>query len=279
MPPGQPSRTMLRTASLRAAHQLLDWPPVFADPVAVGLVPEAVAKPLLETLGTDQVALRALLAVRSRFAEDRLASAAARGVAQYVIVGAGLDTFPWRQPPYAARMRVFLADHPDTLGWTQAIFRDRGLSEPENITIVPVDLEACGLGERLFELGFDPRMSAFCSALGLTQYLGHTAIDRLLRFVASLRSDSEIVFSFVPPVDELTREDADLAARAVERVAVLGEPWKTRLRPRDLVRQLEALGFSDVFHLTGEAAHARYFAGRGDGLRPAGYEQMIYAVK
>jgi methyltransferase (TIGR00027 family) len=260
MIPGQPSRTMLRTASLRAAHQLLDRPTVFTDPMAVELVSEAVAKPLLESLGADQVAVRALLAVRSRFAEDRLASAAARGVAQYVMIGGGLDTFPWRQPPYAAAMHVFLADHPDTLEWTQAHFRGHGLTNPENLTALPVDLEACELGERLCEFGFKPHSPAFCSALGLTQYLSHTAIDSMFRFVASLRPGSEIVFSFVPPVDEF------------------GEPWKTRLRPRDVMLQLRSLGFSDVFHLTREAAHARYFAGRQDGLRPAGYEQVICGV-
>ena len=278
MIPGQPSRTMLRTASLRAAHQLLDRPTVFTDPVAVELVSEAVAKPLLESLGADQVAVRALLAVRSRFAEDRLASAAARGVAQYVMIGGGLDTFPWRQPPYAAAMHVFLADHPDTLEWTQAHFRGHGLTNPENLTALPVDLEACRLGERLCEFGFEPHSPAFCSALGLTQYVSHTAIDSMFRFVASLRPGSEIVFSFVPPVDELTREDVQLAMRADERVAAFGEPWKTRLRPRDVMPQLRSLGFSDVFHLTREAAHARYFAGRQDGLKPAGYEQVICGV-
>jgi methyltransferase (TIGR00027 family) len=273
-----PSRTMLRTASLRAAHQLLDRPPVFVDPVAVDLVPEEDAQLLLETLEPDQVALRALFAVRSRFAEDRLASAAARGVGQYVIIGAGLDTFPWRQPDYAAKMHLFFADRPDTLAWTQAWYQGRGLSQPANLTIVPVDLEDCRLGELLPEFGFDARRPAFCSALGLTPYLTRTAIESMLSFVASLPAGSEIVFSFVPPTEELNREDAQMAMRAAERVAAFGEPWKTRLRPRDLVQQLEALGFSDVFHLTRDTAHVRYFASRQDGLKPPGYEQVICAV-
>ncbi len=274
----QASRTMLRTAALRAAHQLLDNPPIFQDPVAVGLVPDASADALVASLGDDGAVLRALFALRSRFAEDRLARAAARNVAQYVMIGAGLDTFPWRQPDYAQTMRLFAADHPDSIVWTRACFRARGLDEPPNLVAVPVDLEDCRLGERLAAFGFDPRRPAFCSALGLTQYLGRAAIDSALGFAASLASGSEIVFSFVPPPDELNAEDAGFARRALERVAALGEPWRTQLRARELVRQLRALGFSDVFHLTPQAAAARYFADRQDGLRTPGYEQMMCAT-
>src|SRR5262245_9258353 len=118
MRPGQPSKTILRPAIGRAAHQLLDTPCIFEDPVAVGLVPEATAEAILQA-DADHRALssrlyRALVALRSRFAEDRLAEAAARGAAQYLILGAGLDTFPWRQPPFARALRICLPDPPAT---------------------------------------------------------------------------------------------------------------------------------------------------------------------
>ena len=111
---------MLRTAALRAAHQLLDKPLILDDPIAVGLVPETSERAMLATVSDarDQAALRSLFALRNRFAEDRLAQAAARNVRQYVIVGAGLDTFPWRQPGYAQNMKIFAVDHVTTLAWS-----------------------------------------------------------------------------------------------------------------------------------------------------------------
>src|SRR5215468_9204583 len=142
--PGRPSQTMLRTATLRAAHQLLDKPPILHDPIAVGLVPKPSEQAVLATLDEylDPVALRLYFALRSRFAEDRLAEAVSRGVRQYVIVGAGLDTFPWRQPPFANAMRIFFVDHPATLAWSTERFKERGLPTPPNVTFVAADLEA-----------------------------------------------------------------------------------------------------------------------------------------
>ena len=112
MLPGQPSQTMLRTATLRAAHQVLDRPLILHDPIAVGLVPNSSEQAVLATLDQhlNPVALRLHFALRSRFAEDRLAEAATRNVRQYVIVGSGLDTFPWRQPDYARHLKIFAAD-------------------------------------------------------------------------------------------------------------------------------------------------------------------------
>jgi methyltransferase (TIGR00027 family) len=280
MLPGQPSQTMLRTAALRAAHQLLDKPLILRDPIAVGLVPESSEQAVLATLDQhrNQVALRLLFALRSRFAEDRLAEAAARDVRQYVIVGAGLDTFAWRQPHYAQNMTLFAVDHIATLAWTQVMFWEHGLPKPANLTFVPVDLEDCRLGESLSKFGFDPGTPSFCSVLGVTQYLNRQAVDALLGFASSLNAGSEIVFSFVPTDDDLKGEDVQIAADAAERNIAIGEPWKTRLDSRGLVERLTHLGFSEVFHLTPELARQRYFSGREDGLSALGVEQIICAI-
>src|SRR3954464_4007435 len=145
MLPGQPSRTMLRSAIRRAAHQILDNPLILVDPIVVDLVPEASEAAIRDTLdepgAPDAKLFRCMFAMRSRFAEDRLAEAAARGVRQYVMVGAGLDTFPWRQPGFARDMRIFAADHPASLIWTQRRLREHGVCKPANLTHVPVDLE------------------------------------------------------------------------------------------------------------------------------------------
>jgi methyltransferase (TIGR00027 family) len=282
MVPGQASRTLLRSAIRRAAHQLLDQPLIFDDPIVLGLVPEASDQTILAALddhgAPEPKSFRCLFAVRSRFAEDRLAQAAARGVRQYVMIGAGLDTFPWRQPDFAKDMQLFAADHPASLAWAQQRFRERGLATPSNLTFVPVDLEERRLNDQLVACGFDRGTASFCSMLGVTQYLSHDAIDAPLRFASSLKESSEIVFSFSPPDDELDGDDLSGATHSAVRTAALGEPWKSRLRPSDLVERLNRLGFSEVFHLTPEMAQQRYFAGWRDILRPPRWEQVIAAI-
>jgi methyltransferase (TIGR00027 family) len=271
---------MLRTATLRAAHQLLDKPLILNDPIAVGLVPEASEQAMLAALDNhnDQLALRSLFAFRSRFTEDRLAEAAARNVSQYVIIGAGLDTFAWRQPDHARSMKIFAVDHVATLAWTQVRFWERGLPKPTNLTFVPVDLEECRLAESLVEFGFARDTPSLCSALGVMQYVDRQAGDAVLEFASSLSAGSEIVFSFAPPDDDLQEDDVRMAAGASKRVAALGEPWKTRVRSSEFVERLTHFGFSDIFHLTPELAQQRYFAGREDGLRAPSLEQIICAI-
>src|SRR3954452_14583249 len=279
---GQPSRTLLGAAIRRAEHQLVDTPVIFGDPVILDLVPEVTDPAAIsEFRSTGEpvlILLRALFAMRSRFAEDRLADAARRGVRQYVLVGAGLDTFPWRQPAFTRDMAIFAADHPASLIWTHRRLRERGFARPPNLTHVPVDLEDCRIHDPLAACGFDHEAPSLCSVLGVTQYLSDAAINALLSFVASLKSGSEIVLSFVVPDDHLDGDDLEVAVSSAARTAALGEPWKSRLQPRVLLRRLSELGFAEIFHLTPELAQQRYFAGRQDALRAPRWEQLIAAV-
>ena len=282
MLPGQPSRTLLGSAIRRAQHQLLDSPVILHDPVVLDLVPEASEPNTLAEMGGSRepypTLLRGLIAMRSRFAEDRLAQAVERGVRQYAMIGTGLDTFPWRQPDFARSLRIFAADHPASFVWTQRRLRERSMPKPANLLHVPVDLEQQRLGEQLEACGFDPEVKSFCSVLGVIHYLDVGAVDALLRFAATLTRGSEIVLSFVPPEDELNGNDLDAAIQSVVRTNGLGEPWKYRCRPRDLIDQLSGFGFSDVFHLTPALAQKRYFADRRDNLRAAQWEQLIAAI-
>jgi methyltransferase (TIGR00027 family) len=175
-------------------------------------------------------------------------------------------------------MNIFVVDHVSTLAWTQVRFWEAQLPKPANVTFLPVDLEDGGIEDRLTAYGFDPDAPSFFSALGVTQYLERPSVDALLRFAATLRPGSEIVFSFSPPDQDLRAEDAKIAISAARRVAALGEPWKTRLRASDLVEQLTSLGFCKIFHLSPEIAQQRYFAAREDGLRACSLEQNICAT-
>jgi methyltransferase (TIGR00027 family) len=281
MPVQQASTTLVRTAVRRAAHQILDTPLIFQDRVAVGLVPDAseesIRANIAEHSSPVQTLNRAMFAVRSRFSEDRLAQAANRGVQQYVIIGAGLDTFPWRQPGFADAMEVFYVDHPASLAWTRARFKDRGLRTPANLTFVGADLEKFELAERLIDLGFKKETSAFFSMLGVAQYISREALTALFDFIASLLVGTEMVFTLVPPDDELSGDDLASARASAELHRNL-EPWITRLQAPELLDDLKRLRFGEIFHLTREHVHQLYFAARRDKLRAPAVEQLIAAI-
>ena len=278
----QPSRTMFRTAIRRATHQILDNPLILHDPIALQVLPEAADPHFVATMQNgvvpDPVLLRSLFVLRSRFAEDRLALAAARGIRQYVMVAAGLDTFPWRQPDYARSMQLFAVDRPASLVFRRQRLRERGFAQPANLDDVPVDLEQDNLAEKLVCHGFDNTVPSFFSMLGVAQYLSAQAVDSALRAVASLPKESEIVFSFALPDDSLSGEDLQAVRLSAISTGVVGEPWRTRLRPDELIVQLGHLGFGAVFHLSPSLARQRYFGGRCDALRAPVWEQLIAAV-
>jgi methyltransferase (TIGR00027 family) len=278
----QASVSMVRTAIRRAAHQLLDRPRILEDPVAVGLVPEASEQAILAAIEEHRAPLptllRALFAYRNRFAEDRLAAAVARGVRQYVAIGAGLDTFAWRQPAFAKDMRIFYVDRPASLTWTMARFRQCGLPIPPNLSFVAADLESQELADRLEEQGFVCETGIFCSVLGVAQYISRDALEALARFAASMPDQSEIVFSFVLPDDDLEGRDLEAAAYGMASTEAVGERWLTRVRVSEFFDLLTRLGFGEVFHLTPKRAQQRYFAGRDDMLQASRFEQLISAV-
>ncbi len=281
MPSAPQYPTMLGSAIRRAQHQLLDRPLVLDDPVVLDLVPEARDPSVLaEATGSDLLAslLRAMFVMRSRFAEDRLARAVELGARQYVIIGAGLDTFPWRQPTFARDLKIFAVDHPASLASTSDLLCAKGFAIPANLIHVPVDLRQQEIAEQLAAGGFDDSRTTFCSLLGVTQYIDRRTVDDLLRFARGLKAGSELVLSIVPPDDEIDGIDLEVAARSAERAASVGEPWICRMRPSAILEQLARLGFSDVFHLTPDLAQALYFSGRKDRLRAPKWEHLLAAT-
>jgi methyltransferase (TIGR00027 family) len=279
---GQPSRTLLGSAIRRGQHQLLDRPLILDDPVVLKLVPEAADPRALPEMGGPQEAvptlLRALMAMRARFTEDRLMKAAQRGARQYVIIGAGLDTFPWRQPAFAQAMTIFAADHPESLVWTQRRLRQCELTRPANLAHVPIDLENADIGVQLEACGFDRSLVSFCSVLGVIHYLEIGAVEALLTFAASLMPGSEIVLSVLTLDEDLSGQDLEASIQGVAVTNGLSEPWKFRQRPAVFVDRLRRKGFSSAFHLTPEVAQELYFFDRQDNLRAPRWEQLIVAM-
>lgn len=277
----QPSVTAYRVALSRAAHQILDRPPVLADPVALAMVGERGvgeirAMPLRFELPVAR-RLRAFLVARSRFAEETLAAAVRRGVQQYVVLGAGLDTFAYRNPYPAAQLRVFEVDHPATQAWKRRQLAAAGLALPESVRFVSVDFESQSLPERLADAGFRAAEPTFFSWLGVTMYLTRAAVFATLGYVARLPAGSGVVFDYAVPPATLSLIRRVVLHAVMRRVAAAGEPWKSFFDPPGLARELRELGFRQLEDLGPEQLNARFFDDRGDGLRVGGLGRLMSA--
>jgi methyltransferase (TIGR00027 family) len=201
MQEGKFSRTARRVAIRRAAHQLLDQPRVLDDPLALRIIGSEAEDELRSNPKEDHAfsrAFRAFMAARSRFAEDELARAVGLGVKQYVVLGAGLDTFAYRNPH--AGLRVFEVDHPDTQAWKREQLHAAGIAIPASLTFVPIDFERQTLAAGLAQSGFNANAAAFFSWLGVTPYLTREACMTTLSFIAKMPTGSGgVVFFWVGP--------------------------------------------------------------------------------
>jgi methyltransferase (TIGR00027 family) len=281
MAAGEPSRTALGAALHRAAHQLLDQPLVFPDALALKVLGHDRRALLRSYLARQKKsgshAMRAFIVMRSRYAEDQLASSVARGTRQYIVLGAGLDTFAYRNP-FDERVRVFEVDHPATQDWKRKRLDEQGIGLPSSLTFVPVDFETDNLGACLDRAGFDRTAPVCISWLGVTIYLTREAVFETLRFVAqSCASGSAITFDFAVPDAELTDRERSLRNAGAARVAEAGEPWISYFNPEELTADLRGIGFAHATGLEPEAVNARYFSGRVDGFRVTGSGRMMTA--
>jgi methyltransferase (TIGR00027 family) len=278
---GEPSRTAQGAALHRAAHQLLERPLVFDDPLALQILGGQRVRWLANNLARYQTrssrAMRAFLVTRSRYAEDELARVHQRGTRQYIVLGAGLDTFAYRNP-YGKQLRVFEVDHPTTQKWKRVQLQDQGIELPRALNLVPVDFEKDSLADCLRRAGFRRNDPVFISWLGVTMYLTREAVMQTLGFVAdSCAAGSEIVFDFSVPDDLLGEVERTLRAERAKQVAKIGEPWISHFEPASLVKELTAIGFSRASSLGAQEANQRYFADREDGFSVRGSGQIMTA--
>ena len=262
---GTPSKTAFRVALRRAVHQVLDRPPVLDDPIAVPLLGARFSFDRLREMNPVSRAFRAFMAARSRYAEDRPAEAVARGVMQYVVLGAGLDTFAYRNP--FPRLRVFEVDFPATQEWKRRVLDEANLVLPCGLTFAPVDFEHCTLAEGLAEAGFDSRVPAFFGWLGVVPYLTIEAFRSTLDAIAHLPAGTGVSFDYgisrklLSPLRRLALDA--LAAR----VAAAGEPFRLFFTPDELEAEFRRAGFHRWEQLGSDELNRLYFADRADGLK------------
>ena len=276
------SRTAERVALRRAAHQLLDDPLVLDDPIALAMVGADAAAALRADpqqfeRGPYAIPLRAFLAVRSRVAEDTLARTFARGARQYVVLGAGFDTFAFRNP--FPDLRVIEVDHPAT----QAAKRERlaaaGIALPHSLTFAATDFSTRSLPDVLQTAGLRAEEPAFFSWLGVTPYLDEATVMATLAAIAPFASGGGgVVFDYSAPRASLSpRQQAAFDALAA-RVAAAGEPFKSSFEPEALISAVRALGFASVHDLTAADLNAAFFANRRDDLRVGGTGRILVAL-
>lgn len=255
MESGQPSLTALRAARARADHQMMDSPLIFRDPLATRIIGTG-ANSAAPTSTPMPAAVRLFMAIRQRLAEDALAAAVAASTHQLVILGAGLDTFAYRNPH--AGLRVFEVDHPDTQHWKREILADTEIPAPDTIAYCGVDFDQTTLDVGLAGSGFDRSAPAMFFWLGVTPYLSKTRVLATLHYVVDSPARAEIVFDYnQPPAALPGRRQARLAALGTGMQAI-GEPWLSNFTPDEMADELTDLGFRTIEDIGWDQCVKRY---------------------
>lgn len=304
MDPLRASLTALGTSLMRAVHTRYDRPLIaedsFGDRLVSPMERDLMRERAIQMLTDDQrahvkaladpdaaltQALRlnpayASILVRTRFAEDCLSQAMAGGVAQYVIVGAGMDSFAWRHPDLAERLQVFEVDHPATQGLKRDRLAAAGLSVPSNLHFAAADLESERLGDVLDSVGYHRHTPALFSMLGTTPFLTPSANSTTFTGIAACAaSGSELVLDYIEPEALSPERGAAETTRIATEQAKTSEPWICGFEPQRLSEQLEAIGLRVVEDLDPETLQQRYCSGRADALRVAPHAHLLRAQR
>jgi methyltransferase (TIGR00027 family) len=275
-----PDGTAVRVALWRALHLEVDEPPyVIADDIGRALAqpePDWRSRGDMHPIGT--AGFRASIVGRARFLDDLVREGAAAGIGQYVILGAGLDTFAQRHPDVAASLQVYEVDQPGTQAWKRRRLIEEGYPPLEGLHFAPVDFE---LGESWWEAlklnGFDAASPAVVSSTGVSMYLTREATDATLRQVASLAPGSTLAMTFMLPLELLDDVERPMLAGVESQARASGTPFISHYAPDELVDMCRAAGFTSARVVGPDELIERYFAGRTDGLRPPSAEQVVVA--
>jgi methyltransferase (TIGR00027 family) len=277
----EPESTAVRVALWRALHAEIDPPPhVLEDEIGLQLVAPGDgwrARPDMDPDGTR--GFRASIVARARFIEDLVAEQAGRGVAQYVLLGAGLDTFAQRRPEIASRMRIFEVDQPGPQAWKRQRLTELGYGVPDWLRLVPVNFEQNGSWwQQLAAAGFDPGQPAVVASTGVSMYLSKDATAATLRQLAGLAPGSTLAMTFLLPRDLLDHADRAGLQAADQGARASGTPFVSFYAPQEMLAMAREAGFADVRHVSGASLGERYFADRSDGLRPSSGEDFVVAA-
>lgn len=281
-PDAAPDSTAARVALWRALHVQIDAPPhVLEDTVGLQLLaPPADWQQRGDMDPQFTRPFRASIVARARFIEDLVIEHAAQGLSQYVILGAGLDSFAQRRPDVASRMTVFEVDPPNPQAWKRQRLAELGFGTPDWLRFVPVDFEArASWQDALVAAGFDTSKPAVVVSTGVSMYLTKEANAATLRQVASLAPGSMFAMTFLLPLEMAAPEVRPGLEMAEKGARASGTPFISFFTPPEMLALARENGFRDAQHISADTLTQRYFAGRTDGLRPpANAEELLIAT-
>jgi len=274
-----PDNTAVRTALWRALHVQVDAAPhIIEDEIGLQLAaPEADWQQRPDMHPDFTKRLRASMVARARFIEDMVKEAYKLGTRQYVILGAGLDTFAQRQPEIASRMQVFEIDQPGTQAWKQQRLTELGFGLPDWLHFVSVDFEMASWWEQLIKAGFNPGKPAVVACTGVTLYLTREAILDTLRQIATLAPGSKLAMTFYLPADLMEEEDRPLQQISEKGARAAGTPFISFFSPEEMLALAREAGFKEMEIISSGDIARRYFTGRTDGFSPASGEEFLVA--
>jgi methyltransferase (TIGR00027 family) len=276
-----PDNTAVRVAMWRALHLEVDsLPHVLEDEIGLKLVAPEADWRTRPDMSPFTRPFRASIVARARFIEDLVAEQVEHGFGQYVILGAGLDTFVQRQPLLASRLLVFEIDQPGPQAWKRRRLDELGYGVPPFLRFVPVDFEAGDAWwARLEQSGFDPGRLAIIASTGVSMYLTRSAIAAMLGQIATLAPGSTLAMSFMLPIEMTEPELRVGVERAAAGARANGTPFLSFFMPEEILTLARDAGFRQVRHVSGAALAELYFAGRTDGLRPPdNAEELLVAT-
>ncbi len=275
-----PDSTAVRTALWRALHLEVDAPPhVLDDRIGLQLVgPDTDwrQRPDMNEYATPGV--RASIVARARFIEDLVTEQADHGVGQYVLLGAGLDTFAQRRAEIASRITVFEVDQPGPQAWKRQRLVELGFGIPEWLRLVPVDFETTSWWDGLLTNGFDATMPTVVASLGVSMYLTREATAATLRQSAVLAPGSTLAMTFMLPVELVDREEQAMHRATNAAARASGTPFISYYAPDEILTIARDSGFKTARHVSAADYTQRYFADRTDGLRPFTTEELLVAT-
>jgi methyltransferase (TIGR00027 family) len=276
-----PESSAVRVALWRALHVLVDAPPhVLEDEIGLRLAaPDEGwrSRGDMDPVGTSR--FRAAIVARARFIEDLVVEHAGRGVGQYVILGAGLDTFAQRRPEIAAELRVFEVDQPGPQAWKRRRLIELGYGIPEWLRLVPVDFEAGeNWRERLVVARFDVDRPAVVVSTGVSMYLTREANAAMLRQIATLAPGTTLAMTYILPLELAEPAERPALEGAVRGARASGTPFVSFFTPPEMLALAREAGFREAQHVSGIDLSHRYFAGRADGLGASGAEELLIAT-
>jgi len=274
-----PEHTAVRVALWRALHVEVDEPPhVLKDQVGSQIVGEENWRARPDMALDFSKPMRASIVGRARFIEDLVLQKVQEGVTQYVILGAGLDTFAQRHTELSSQLEIFEVDQPGPQAWKQKRLMDLNLAQPKHLHFVPVDFEAGQSWlEQLIANGFKKDKSAVFVSTGVSMYLTQEANQATFSQIAKLASGSTFAMTFMLALDYLLAQERSIMEFVMKKAAESGTPFLSLYAPDEILKMAQTAGFKAAQYISADDIYVKYFSNRTDGLRAGQAEAFVIA--